>query len=235
MRSPCVQGATPPNSPSTGFHWGSDRSAEGCGTLVSALKAFCAMIFSPTTRRLIGQKVCQKRPEGRNRPPTAPGRRPPQSIDDWASCYISTTYGHPEGVGESAYWGFESCRRDEISGREREKETLKSGYKQKKWREKSKFCHCTEPKEVPREDKKKAPEIRGPLGVRWGLWLAEPTGSAGRRLEVLAHHVPINDLPPGREIVRAPVLVEQVVGVLPDVDAENRGLAFHIGTVLVGR
>ncbi len=54
MRSPEVQGATPPISPSLGFQRGSDWSAEACGTLVSALKALCVMIFfsnhSPTYR-----------------------------------------------------------------------------------------------------------------------------------------------------------------------------------------
>src|SRR5688572_4674631 len=46
---------------------------------------------------------------------------------------------------------------------------------------------------------------------------------------------PVDYVPPGREVVRTPVLILQIVGVLPHVDAENRLLAFHDWLILVRR
>ena len=77
-----------------------------------------------------------------------------------------------------------------------------------------------------------------------------PSSSAGtfgvrvlRRFGVVALYfsraavdrVPVDHVPPGREVVGPAVLVLQVVGVLPDVDAEDGLLAFHHRVVLVGR
>src|SRR3954452_17348129 len=45
---------------------------------------------------------------------------------------------------------------------------------------------------------------------------------------------PVDDVPPGGEVIGAPVLVVEVVGLLPDVDAEQRGVALHDRAVLVG-
>src|SRR4026208_2305792 len=46
---------------------------------------------------------------------------------------------------------------------------------------------------------------------------------------------PVDDVPPCRDVVGTAVLVLQVVGVLPDVEPENRLLAVHDRVVLVGR
>src|SRR5688572_10287814 len=53
--------------------------------------------------------------------------------------------------------------------------------------------------------------------------------------ESLADRVPVDDVPPRREVVGTAVLVLQVVGVLPHVDAEDRLLPFHHRIVLVRR
>src|SRR5579872_207827 len=46
--------------------------------------------------------------------------------------------------------------------------------------------------------------------------------------------VPVHDLPPGVNVIGALVLVAQVVGVLPHIDAEKRRLTGHVRAVLVG-
>src|SRR5262249_60758035 len=53
-------------------------------------------------------------------------------------------------------------------------------------------------------------------------------------LEPLLDGVPVDDAPPRLEVVRATVLVLEVVRVLPDVDAEQRDVALHDRRVLVG-
>src|SRR5690242_6301426 len=53
--------------------------------------------------------------------------------------------------------------------------------------------------------------------------------------QALLHLGPVHDVPPGVDVVRALVLVLQVVGVLPDVDAEQRRLPVGDRVVLVGR
>src|SRR5207253_4791368 len=55
------------------------------------------------------------------------------------------------------------------------------------------------------------------------------------RLKPLRDLVPVHDVPPRGEVVRALVLVLEVVRVLPDVVAEERGLPLHERRVLVGR
>src|SRR5215213_7069356 len=45
---------------------------------------------------------------------------------------------------------------------------------------------------------------------------------------------PVDDIPPGGEIVGATVLVLEIVGVLPHVAAQDRTLAVHERAVLVG-
>src|SRR6187200_3789675 len=60
-------------------------------------------------------------------------------------------------------------------------------------------------------------------------------GCTCRRLEQLVHGVPVDHVPPRGDVVGALVLVLQVVGVLPDVEAEQRCLAFHQRAVLVWR
>src|SRR5690606_4630971 len=60
--------------------------------------------------------------------------------------------------------------------------------------------------------------------------------SAGTRGGVLLRYgVPVDDVPPRLDVVGPPVLVLQVVGVLPDVEAEDRRVAVHDRRVLVRR
>ncbi len=59
-------------------------------------------------------------------------------------------------------------------------------------------------------------------------------GSAARAANAVGDLGPVDDVPPRVDVVRAPVLVLQVVGVLPHVDAEQRRLAVAERVVLVG-
>src|SRR3972149_4270567 len=56
-----------------------------------------------------------------------------------------------------------------------------------------------------------------------------------RRLQPARHLGPVDDVPPGGDVVGPAVLVVEVVGVLPDVDAEDRRLALGERAVLVRR
>src|SRR5204863_8782493 len=60
-------------------------------------------------------------------------------------------------------------------------------------------------------------------------------GELPRGAEAARDLGPVNDVPPRVDVVRAPVLVLEVVGVLPDVHAEERGLPVGDRRVLVGR
>src|SRR5438132_2844448 len=53
-------------------------------------------------------------------------------------------------------------------------------------------------------------------------------------LVALGDRLPVQGVEPGRDVVRALVLVLQVVRVLPHVDAQDRGHAVHEWAVLVG-
>src|SRR3954466_5902468 len=57
--------------------------------------------------------------------------------------------------------------------------------------------------------------------------------SAVRGVEALRHLVPVDHVPPRLEVVRALVLVLEVVGVLPDVDPDQRRLPGRDRRVLV--
>src|SRR5205807_9032280 len=46
--------------------------------------------------------------------------------------------------------------------------------------------------------------------------------------------VPVDRVPPRVDVIRAAVLVLEIVGVLPHVEADDRELAFHQRAVLVG-
>src|SRR5215212_1781435 len=52
---------------------------------------------------------------------------------------------------------------------------------------------------------------------------------------VLRNLRPVNDVPPSFDVIRAAVLVIQVVGVFPDVHTNDRFVAVHQWTVLVRR
>src|SRR4051812_21735495 len=59
------------------------------------------------------------------------------------------------------------------------------------------------------------------------------TAKSAARVEAPPDLPPVDDIPPGGEIVGAAVLVVEVVGVLPDVDAEQWHVALHDRAVLV--
>src|SRR3954465_3677131 len=53
--------------------------------------------------------------------------------------------------------------------------------------------------------------------------------------ESLLHFLPIDHVPPRRDVIRPLVLVLQVVGVLPHIESHDRLLTFHQRVVLVRR
>src|SRR4051812_29249569 len=62
-------------------------------------------------------------------------------------------------------------------------------------------------------------------------WLRRPTGSP--LLEALAHCIPVDGIPPGGDVIGSPVLVLQIVGMLPYVEPQERSTALHDWGVLV--
>src|SRR5438128_11335362 len=64
------------------------------------------------------------------------------------------------------------------------------------------------------------------------LWEASLTSGLH---EPLVDLVPVDDVPPGGQVLRAAVLVLEVVGVLPHVVAHDGIVALGKGVVLVGR
>src|SRR4249920_1589266 len=66
---------------------------------------------------------------------------------------------------------------------------------------------------------------------RGGLRPVLPAGGVEARRD----GVPVDDVPPCLEVVGPAVLVVEVVGVLPHVDAEERYVTVHDGRVLVRR
>src|SRR5688572_887830 len=85
------------------------------------------------------------------------------------------------------------------------------------------------------ERKKSGPADAGPLLLGavvllppMAIWLAPGRGVAVR------HLFPVHHVPPRFDIVRSPVLVLEVVGVLPNVEAEDRGPALGDRAILVG-
>src|SRR5438876_9629376 len=64
-----------------------------------------------------------------------------------------------------------------------------------------------------------------------GAQCADPT----RCSVVLCDGVPIHPVPPSLKVIGASVLVIEIVGVLPGVDAEDRRVAIHQRTVLIWR
>src|SRR5690242_534978 len=54
-------------------------------------------------------------------------------------------------------------------------------------------------------------------------------------VEAVFHFFPVHYIPPRRQVVRAAVLIFQIVGVLPNVAAHYRVFAFHQRIVLVRR
>ena len=93
--------------------------------------------------------------------------------------------------------------------------------------------------------------IGKPMPGGWAVCAQRPrrqeapaAGQAGSGLggvEATGHFVPVDDVVEGRDVVGATVLVVQVVGVLPHVQAQHRGVAAGAGSlahqraVLVGR
>src|SRR5436190_14049043 len=52
---------------------------------------------------------------------------------------------------------------------------------------------------------------------------------------VLRYRVPVHHVPPGFDIVGAPVLILKIISMLPNIDAEDRRVAVHQRAVLVWR
>ena len=73
-----------------------------------------------------------------------------------------------------------------------------------------------------------------PLNAAVGTQAAQRRDETTRPTSSARHGVPVDDVPPRVDVVRALVLVLEVVGVLPDVDAEQRRLAAGERRVLVG-
>jgi hypothetical protein len=48
-----------------------------------------------------------------------------------------------------------------------------------------------------------------------------------RRLQILAHLLPVDHIPKVLNIFRAAILIKKVVGMLPDIDTKNWLKAFH--------
>src|SRR5262245_38331113 len=63
---------------------------------------------------------------------------------------------------------------------------------------------------------------------------APPAFPALRSAQTFVDFRPVDDVPPRVDVVRPPVLILQIVGVLPDVDAEHDLLAVHQRAVLIG-
>src|SRR5438270_13579922 len=61
--------------------------------------------------------------------------------------------------------------------------------------------------------------------------------SPSLRLEsvVFADRFPIHHIPPGLEVIGAPILVKEIVSVLPNIDTEDRLVAVHQRAVLIRR
>ena len=59
--------------------------------------------------------------------------------------------------------------------------------------------------------------------------------NCSRLRKLLVHEVPVYQVPPGRNIIRTPVLILQVVGVLPHINAKKRQLSIRDRRILVGR
>src|SRR5581483_8393304 len=62
---------------------------------------------------------------------------------------------------------------------------------------------------------------------------APPLRTLSRPLQPPVDRVPVDGVPPGGDIVRALVLVPEVVRVLPDVDAQDGSSTLHDRVVLV--
>src|SRR5258707_6316134 len=59
------------------------------------------------------------------------------------------------------------------------------------------------------------------------------SGEGCTLLESLIDFVPIHNVPPSRQIIRTPVLIIQIVGVLPDIISHNGMMSIHDGIVLI--
>src|SRR5215831_12026223 len=73
------------------------------------------------------------------------------------------------------------------------------------------------------------------INVAQRLWFGAERSLLSCFFEALVDFGPVDDVPPGGEVVGAAVLVLEVVGVLPDVISEDRVEALAERRVLVGR
>jgi len=88
------------------------------------------------------------------------------------------------------------------------------------------LASCFAPDSVERARNGK-PMILIPQSLSYRLSLA-------RLIETFGRVVPVHNIPPGLDIVRPLVLVLQIIGVFPDIDAQDGCLPIAYRTVLIG-
>src|SRR5436190_4968494 len=76
---------------------------------------------------------------------------------------------------------------------------------------------------VPSPTRQHARRMRYPNAIRWPESV------------ILRHRVPVHNVPPRFEIIGAAVLIFQVIGVLPHIDAEDGRVPVHQRAVLIWR
>src|SRR3954447_6700253 len=59
--------------------------------------------------------------------------------------------------------------------------------------------------------------------------------SAPKLLQLLVNCVPVNNIPPCRDVFGTAILILQIVSVFPDIQTKDRLLSFHVGAILIGR
>src|SRR6202012_386700 len=63
----------------------------------------------------------------------------------------------------------------------------------------------------------------------------KPRGRPQSLPEALLDFLPVHNAPPRADVIGSPVLILQIVGVLPHVETHHRDFPFHKRAVLVGR
>src|SRR5436853_388675 len=132
---------------------------------------------------------------------------------------------------------------ESMNVRLRRSSTMQSGRSASTRRRSSSSCGAVEMSSSPDSATCTAPSRRSIVTPNGLLFTARkipapaprPLRSAAGLVEAPRHLVPVDHVPPRLEVVRTLVLVLEVVGVLPDVDADQRRLARRDRRVLVGR
>src|SRR5437870_1195141 len=88
--------------------------------------------------------------------------------------------------------------------------------------------------EISTEKTKKLSSLRVSLRLCVSASNVSSPQSLLPQVEPLLDFLPVHDVPPGGQIIRAAVLILQVIRVLPDIDTHDWGFAFHHRAVLIG-